>query len=119
MPDSFLYSLDAVVRRRLPFIACRGHAYEIVGQGFDTAQYLVYHYLVITPEVTEQIDEYKSVYTSIWMIADCNERTVRQCIQDFHILYFVMDSQFVQYRTGKCRTGENGISVVKVIEPVD
>ena len=68
--------------------------------------------------MTEYIDKHKTVNTSVRMIADRDERSVRQHVQNFGILYFIANAKILEHGTSKRRTGMTAVSVIKIVHLV-
>ena len=66
--------------------------------------------------MAEQIDKNNSVDVAVRMVADRYERAFRKFIKDFDVFDFISYSQLAQDRTGKGRTIETDVPVIKFID---
>ena len=83
MCESILDALYAVFCRGFSFSYRRGYADEIVRQGPDTGQEPVDHDLEVRPYVPEKVDQHDPVDAAVRVVADRDERTVRQLFKHF------------------------------------
>ena len=65
--------------------------------------------------MAEQVYKHHSVYASIRMIADGDERTVWEGLQAFRMLNFVFHSDILQHSLSESRSFKRGVPVIQVI----
>ena len=69
--------------------------------------------------MAEQIYKHHSVYASIWMIANGDERTVRKGLQAFRMTDFVLHPYILQHSLGESRSFKRGVPVIQVIHLIN
>ena len=93
---AFLHPAYAFLSRGLFLFAGRGYGYHIAAHSFGQSQYLVYHHLEVRPEVPEEVYQYQTVGSSVWVIAYGDERPCREVFQ-VQSAYGVFDSEFLKH----------------------